>query len=93
MRAIWNGKVIAESEDVELLGGSYYFPLDALRREYFEPSEHKSYCGSKGEASYFDVVVDGQRNEAAAWYYAEPYPGAARIKNRVAFWHGVKVTK
>lgn len=93
MKAIWNNQVLAESDDTVLLEGNHYFPPEALNREYFAPSARTSVCGWKGIAQYFDVVVDGQTNAAAAWYYADPKPAAAQIKGRVAFWRGVQVER
>ena len=93
MRAIWNGKVIAQSDDTVVVEGNHYFPRDAIVREHFEPSEHHTVCGWKGTASYFTIVVDGKRNENAAWYYPDPKPAAAEIEDRVAFWCGVEVGK
>ncbi|MDH3588108.1 MAG: DUF427 domain-containing protein [Gammaproteobacteria bacterium] len=88
-QAIWNGTVIAESDDVIKLEGNLYFPADSLKRQFFEASDKQTHCPWKGTASYYDVVVDGQRNAAAAWYYAEPAEAAAQIRDRVAFWRGV----
>lgn len=93
MKAMWNNQVLAESDDTVLLEGNHYFPPEALNREYFVPSARTSVCGWKGIAQYFDVVVDGQTNAAAAWYYADPKPAAAQIKGRVAFWRGVQVER
>ncbi len=93
MKATWNGTVIAEAADTVVVEGNHYFPADSLRREFFAPSNHTSTCSWKGEASYYHVVVDGQRNNDAAWYYAAPKPDAARIAGRVAFWRGVDVTE
>jgi uncharacterized protein (DUF427 family) len=90
-RAVWNGTTIAESDDVVVVEGNAYFPRDAVRDDLVEPSSHHSRCGWKGEASYFDVVVDGERNTDAAWYYPEPLPPARKIRERVAFWRGVRV--
>jgi uncharacterized protein (DUF427 family) len=92
MKAIWNNAVIAESDDTAVVEGNHYFPVSALRKEHVRPSEHHSTCFWKGRASYFDVVVEGQVNENAAWYYPQPSPAAEKIKDRVAFWHGVRVT-
>ena len=91
--ASWNGAVIAEATDdrVEIVERNVYFPIDAVRREYLRPSETHTVCGWKGTASYYDVVVDGQVNKDAAWYYAEPKDAAKQIVGRVAFWKGVKV--
>jgi uncharacterized protein (DUF427 family) len=89
--AKWNGVVIAESARCEKVEGNWYFPPDALRREYFRPSDTHTVCGWKGTASYYDVVVNGQVNKDAAWYYPEPKPAASNITGHVAFWRGVTV--
>ncbi|MEM9167744.1 MAG: DUF427 domain-containing protein [Planctomycetota bacterium] len=91
-RATFNGVVIAESEDTIEVEGNLYFPLACLDRQYTEPSEVTTNCPWKGEASYFDIVVDGQRAEYAAWYYPSPKDAAAEIADRVAFWRGVEVS-
>jgi len=93
MKAIWNGKTLAESDDTVVVEANHYFPPDSLRRELFQPSDHTSVCPWKGTACYYDVNVDGRRNEGAAWYYPDPKPAAAEIKGRVAFWRGVKVVE
>lgn len=92
-RALWNDQVLAETDTFETVEGNVYFPSDALKREFFEESTHTSVCPWKGTASYYHVVVDGQRNENAAWVYAEPKDKAAHIKGHVAFWKGVTVEK
>jgi uncharacterized protein (DUF427 family) len=92
-RAIWNGTVIAESEAYEVVEGNVYFPAGTVRREVLRPSSTTTTCGWKGTASYYDVVVDGQVNRDAAWFYAAPKAAAARIKDHVAFWHGVAVER
>ena len=91
MKALWNGATIAESDDTVVIEGNHYFPREAIRQEYFENSNTHTICPWKGEASYFNVVVNGEVNKDAAWYYPEPKPAAAEIKDRVAFWRGVKV--
>lgn len=91
MRAIWNGKIIAQSDDTVVVEGNHYFPRDAIAEQYFEASDHHTVCGWKGVASYWSIVVDGKRNENAAWYYPDPKPAAERIAGRVAFWRGVEV--
>jgi uncharacterized protein (DUF427 family) len=91
MKATWNGTTIAESDDTVVIEGNHYFPRDAVRQEYFQPSDTHTTCPWKGEASYFNVVVNGETNKDAAWYYPEPKPAAQEIKDRVAFWRGVKV--
>ena len=90
-RAIWNGQVLAESDDTVVVEGNHYFPREALNKEFFAPSDHTTYCGWKGEARYYHVFADGQTNHDAAWYYPEPQPAAAAIRDRVAFWKGVQV--
>jgi uncharacterized protein (DUF427 family) len=91
MQALWNGTVIASSEDIETVEGNAYFPAEALVADCFRPSSHTSVCGWKGTAHYFDVVVNGEVNANAAWYYPEPKDAAKQIKGRVAFWKGVQV--
>ncbi len=90
-KAIWNGAVVAESDQTEVVEGNHYFPPGAIRSEYFRASETTSVCGWKGTASYYHLDVDGQTNEDAAWYYASPKPEAERIAGFVAFWKGVSV--
>ncbi|NJN75662.1 MAG: DUF427 domain-containing protein [Synechococcaceae cyanobacterium RL_1_2] len=92
MKAIWNGQVIAESNDTVIVDGNHYFPAEALNQDYFKASATTSVCGWKGTANYYSVEVAGQTNKDAAWYYADPKPAAAEIKGRVAFWKGVQVT-
>ena len=90
-KATWRGKVIADSDDTVVVEGNHYFPLDAVHSEYLEPSDTHTTCPWKGEASYYSLVVDGERNPDAAWFYPEPKAAAAEIKDRVAFWRGVEV--
>ncbi|HIK20853.1 MAG TPA: DUF427 domain-containing protein [Synechococcus sp. M44_DOE_062] len=90
-RAIWNGVVVAETDRYETVEGNIYFPPESLRREYFQPSSTHTICPWKGEASYYTLVVNGQENKDAAWYYPDPKPAAANIRGYVAFWKGVKV--
>jgi len=91
MKAIWNGKVLAESNATVIVEGNHYFPPNAIHQEYFQPSDKHTTCPWKGVASYYNVVVDGQVNKDAAWFYADPKPAAKQIKDRVAFWRGVDV--
>jgi uncharacterized protein (DUF427 family) len=93
MKAIWKDTVLAESDDTVVVEGNQYFPPDSLKSEYFQPSETHTICGWKGTASYYDVVVNGDINGDAAWYYPEPKPEAKEIKDHVAFWKGVEVTE
>jgi len=90
--ATWNGRVIAQSDETEMVEGNHYFPPETINREFFRDSAESSVCPWKGTASYFDVVVDGEVNNGAAWYYPSPSPAAANIKNHVAFWRGVKIS-
>ena len=90
-RAIWNGTVIAESDRCVVVEGNQYFPAEAVNREFLRGSDTHTVCGWKGMASYYDVVVNGESNKDAAWYYPEPKPEAYNIKGYIAFWKGVKV--
>lgn len=92
-KATWQGQVIAESDDFEVVEGNVYFPVSSIRAEFFEPSEHHSVCPWKGNASYHHVVVNGDRNENAAWFYPNPKDAAANIRDRIAFWKGVTVER
>lgn len=93
MKAIWNDKIIAESDQTINIEGNPYFPPDSIKAEFFKDSNTTTECHWKGTASYYDVVVDGESNKDAAWYYPEPSTLANNIKNYVAFWKGVKVEK
>jgi uncharacterized protein (DUF427 family) len=90
--ATWNGTVIAHSDDTVVVEGNHYFPMNSVTTDLLESTDHTSHCPWKGDASYFDIVVDGGRNSNAAWTYAAPKDAAAEIKDRVAFWRGVIVT-
>jgi uncharacterized protein (DUF427 family) len=92
-RATWNGRVIAESNDVEESEGNVYFPESSLKREYFRSSSTTSTDPQKGQARYLSVVIDGQDNQDAAWYYPDPKPAARKLKGFVGFWRGVEVEK
>ena len=92
-RALWNNQVIAESDAFELVEGNVYFPVAAVKQVHLAPSSHHTVCGWKGAASYYDVVVGGETNANAAWYYPNPKAAAANIKGHIAFWHGVKVER
>ena len=91
MKAIWNGTVIADSDDTVVVEGNHYFPRDAIKPQHFRESATTSTCGWKGEATYFDVVVGDEVNADAAWHYDAPKPAAENIVGRVAFWRGVVV--
>jgi uncharacterized protein (DUF427 family) len=90
-KAIWNGVVIAESEDTVKVEGNHYFPLDSVKREYLVESDTHTVCPWKGVASYYTLEVNLERNADAAWHYPHPTPLARKIRGRVAFWHGVQV--
>jgi len=90
-KATWNGAVLAESDETVVVEGNHYFPPESIKNEFFEDSNTESRRYWKGTASYFDVVVDGQANKDAAWYYPTPSEKASGIKGYVAFWRGVKV--
>lgn len=90
-RAVWRGRVLAESDDVVRLEGNVYFPADSLDNRYFESSDHHSICPWKGRASYLHAVTDGHRAPNAAWYYPKPLPPARKIEGRIAFANSVKV--
>jgi uncharacterized protein (DUF427 family) len=91
VKAIWNGAVLAESDDTVVVEGNHYFPPTALHTAHFRASEAHTTCSWKGVASYYDVVVDGAVNRQAAWYYPDTKPEADAIRGRVAFWKGVRV--
>jgi uncharacterized protein (DUF427 family) len=91
MKAIWKDTVLAESDDTVVVEGNHYFPAGAVKREHFRESATHTLCPWKGEASYYDVVVGGEVNPDAAWYYPHPKDAAKEIEGRVAFWRGVRV--
>ncbi len=100
MKALWNDTVIAEADKQDLIyiEGNYYFPPDSIKKEYFEPNDDHTTCFWKGEASYYDVDVEGEKNEGAAWYYPEPLAGSTErvkkdFKNYVAFWRGIDIVE
>ena len=90
-RAVWNGQVLAESDATVVVEGNHYFPPEAIHREFFTASDTHTTCVWKGEASYYNVVVNGETNADAAWYYPAPMDAASNIKDHVAFWRGVTV--
>ncbi len=93
MKAIWNGTTIAESNETVVVENNHYFPKDSLNKDLITSSDTHSTCPWKGEASYYNVEVDGKVNKDAAWYYPQPKDAAANIKDHVAFWKGVEVIK
>jgi uncharacterized protein (DUF427 family) len=91
VRAVWNGEVLAESDRTIIVEGNHYFPPDSINREYFQENKSHTTCPWKGQASYYNIQVNGAVNKDAAWYYPAPKDAAKQIKDYVAFWHGVKV--
>lgn len=91
IQATCRGVVLAESDATVVVDGNHYFPLDAVRSDCLQDSATTSYCGWKGTASYYDVVVDGEVSKDAAWYYADPKSEASEVRGRVAFWKDVTV--
>jgi uncharacterized protein (DUF427 family) len=91
MKAIWQNEIIAESDDTVVVEGNHYFPITSLRRDLVSDSATTSVCGWKGTAKYLNVIVSGQVNADAIWYYPEPKDAARQIADRCAFWRGVKV--
>jgi len=93
MKATWNGKVIAESNDTVVIEGNHYFPENSLKKEFYKESETHSVCPWKGTANYYTLEVDGKENKDAAWYYPEVSELAKGIKGKIAFWKGVTVSE
>ena len=91
MKAIWNGMVIAESDNTVVVEGNHYFPENSIKKEYFKESSTNTVCPWKGTASYYTLDVEGKENADAAWYYPTPSDLASQIKDHVAFWNGVEV--
>lgn len=92
MKAIWNGVVIAESNETVNVEGNHYFPADAVKQEFLRPSATHTTCPWKGVASYYSLEVAGKTNADAAWFYPDTKPAADHVKGRIAFWKGVQVT-
>jgi uncharacterized protein (DUF427 family) len=92
MKAVWQGTILAESDDTVVVEGNHYFPASAIKRQYFKDSPTHTVCPWKGTASYYTIEVDGQPNPDAAWYYPDPKEAAEQIKDRIAFWKGVQVS-
>ena len=91
VKAVWNGKVIAESDETVVVEGNYYFPRESVNASYLSDSELHSVCPWKGQASYHTLEVDGKLNVDAAWYYPETKTRAKPIEGRIAFWRGVTI--
>ena len=92
-KASWNGAILAESEKYEVVEGNIYFPASTINKEYFSDSETHTTCPWKGEARYYNVEVDGEVNNDAAWYYPQTKDAAKNIEGKVAFWRGVEVSE
>ena len=90
-KAVWNGTVIAESKEYEVVEGNIYFPPNSVKMEFLRKSDTPYTCPWKGECQYFDIVINKKTNKDAAWSYPEPKPAAKNIKGYVAFWRGVEV--
>ncbi len=90
-KATWKGQIIAESDDVQVVEGNYYFPPHSVKRDFVKDSDTTSVCPWKGTASYYTIEVDGEVNRDAAWFYPTPKEAADHIKDFVAFWRGVEV--
>ena len=93
MKATWNGKVIAESDETVIVESNHYFPRNSIVNEYFAVSNKTTHCPWKGDSSYFNIEVDGSPNLNGAWYYSKPKEAAKEIANMVAFWNGVEITE
>jgi uncharacterized protein (DUF427 family) len=91
VKAVWKNVTLAESNDTIIIENNHYFPPESVKKEYLQESQMHSTCPWKGEASYYDIVIDGDVNKDAAWYYPEPKEAAKPIKNYVAFWKGVEI--
>jgi len=91
MKAIWNGQIIAESDNTVIVDGKHYFPFDSINEEYYTKAKMTSVCGWKGMANYYSVTVDGKTNLDCAWYYEKPNDAAIKIKGMVAFWNGIEI--
>jgi uncharacterized protein (DUF427 family) len=92
MKATWNGATLAQSDATLVVEGNHYFPRTSIQEQYLRKSENHTTCYWKGEASYYDIVVDDQINKDAAWYYPNPSDAAMQIKDYIAFWKGVRVS-
>ena len=93
MKAIWNQQVIVESDDTVVVEGNHYFPPDSVKREFLQDSATTTVCPWKGTANYYTLMVDGQSNHDAAWFYADTKPAASQVRGRIAFWKGVQISE
>ena len=92
-KASWKGVTLAQSNEFEVVEGNIYFPPDSIKEACFSVSETHTTCPWKGEASYYNVEVDGEINRDAAWYYPQTKKAAKNIEGKVAFWNGVEVSE
>ncbi len=93
MKAIWNHRVIAESDNTLQIEGNLYFPVSSVNKEFLADSKTETECHWKGTATYYNILVDGEVNKDSAWYYAEPFYAAEKIKDHIAFWRGVEISE
>ena len=93
MKATWKGQTIAESNDTLMVENNHYFPPDSVDRSFLMDSKTTTTCPWKGKAHYYTLVVNGEQNPDAAWYYPKPKPAAKEIKDYVAFWRGVEISE
>lgn len=91
MKAIWNDKIIAESNETIIVEGNHYFPPASINKDYFKDTRTTTVCAWKGTALYYDIIVDHNTNKDAAWYYPNPSDAAKNIKDYVAFWKDVEI--
>ncbi len=92
MKASWKGVIIAESNDTVVVEGNHYFPIESLKKELVVDSSTQTVCPWKGTASYYSIIINGEENKDAVWYYKTPKEAAKQITNRVAFWKGVEIS-
>ena len=93
MKAIWNGKIIAESNKTIVIENNHYFPTESVKKEFLLSSDTTTVCPWKGNASYYSLNIEGSVNKDAAWFYQTPKPMAKGIKDYIAFWKGVEIVK
>lgn len=91
MKAIWNNQILAESDETIVVEGNHYFPAESIKKEFFKESNTHTHCPWKGDASYYTLEVNGEKNEDAAWYYPDASELAKKFEGHVAFWKGVEV--
>lgn len=93
MKAVWKEYVLAESSETVVVEGNHYFPSETLNAEFFRESGATSFCPWKGVASYYDILVEDEISEQAAWYYPSAKEKAKHIEGMVAFWRGVEIVE